>query len=171
VHPSGRTQTTIEPLRNFLNSADPCVRRVLQVVARLLGCCGSVGGQVSRICWRITQRDGSRADRGGRLVAMSTTSLTGWTIERLGDRTTGAESRSRARFQATVQSTCRRASCCSFAILRLRRSGPHSRCSNALALKTGMAGDRHRGFESHTLRSSRPESGSNLRKHATGVVL
>lgn len=29
-------------------------RRVLQVVARLLGCCGSVGGQVSRICWRIT---------------------------------------------------------------------------------------------------------------------
>jgi hypothetical protein len=25
-------------------------------------------------------------------------------------------------------------------------------CSDALALKTGMAGDRHRGFESHTLR-------------------
>jgi hypothetical protein len=107
-----------------------------------------VAHQVANMCRASTDGshsgDGSNGSWARPLVAGQSSGR--------GTGPTGAESRSRARFQATVQNTCRRATCCSFAIPRLRRSGPHLECSDALALKTGMAGDRHRGFESHTLR-------------------
>jgi hypothetical protein len=49
------------------------------------------------------------------------------------------------------------------------RSTPHSCGWSYSVLKTGMAGDRHRGFESHTLRLTRPEMGSDLRKRAHAI--
>ena len=55
--------------------------------------------------------------------------------------------------------------------LRSRRSEPHSAVLSHSVLKTGMAGDRHRGFESHTLRLTRPEMGSDLRKRAHAILL
>ena len=47
----------------------PCVRRPApQGVTRLLACCGSVGGQLSRICWQITGRSG-RPHQGDQVEA------------------------------------------------------------------------------------------------------